>query len=235
MITLPGFQIKDKIFEGFNSIIYRAFHQDQSKDVILKTLRNQYPSGEEIARFKQEYQITKSLNNIKGVINALDIVEHQNIFAIVLDDIAGDSLKRELDSVQLEVLHFLKLAIRLTEILSQIHSENIIHKDINPSNIVWNRESDQLMIIDFGISTSLSRENAEIRNPNRLEGSLAYMAPEQTGRMNRPIDHRSDLYSLGVTFYELLSGGKALFEASDPMELVHCHTILVVQEDFPRW
>ncbi|HEY9302029.1 MAG TPA: AAA family ATPase, partial [Phormidium sp.] len=104
----------------------------------------------------------------------------------------------------------------------QIHKANIIHKDINPSNIVYNPQTKQLKIIDFGISTQLTRETPILKNPNVLEGTLAYISPEQTGRMNRALDYRTDFYSLGVTFYELLTG-KLPFETEDALELVHCH------------
>ncbi len=110
----------------------------------------------------------------------------------------------------------------MAEILGAIHAGNIIHKDINPSNIVYNPETGQVKIIDFGISTVLSRENPTLSNPNVLEGTLAYMSPEQTGRMNRAIDYRTDFYSLGATFYELLTG-RLPFVTGDAMELVHCH------------
>jgi len=117
---------------------------------------------------------------------------------------------------------FLLLAIATTEILGKIHSANIIHKDINPSNIVYNPQTKQLKIIDFGISTQLTRETPSLKNPGVLEGTLAYISPEQTGRMNRALDYRTDFYSLGVTFYELLTG-KLPFETEDALELVHCH------------
>jgi serine/threonine protein kinase len=98
----------------------------------------------------------------------------------------------------------------------------VIHKDINPSNLVWNGERRLLQLIDFGIACELPHESQGIVNPHALEGTLRYMAPEQTGRMNRRVDYRADFYALGATFYELLSG-QAPFEARDEMELVHCH------------
>ncbi|WP_210407198.1 AAA family ATPase, partial [Hydrocoleum sp. CS-953] len=106
--------------------------------------------------------------------------------------------------------------------LGQIHAENIIHKDINPANIIYNPKTKQLKIIDFGISTRLTRENPILKNPNVLEGTLAYISPEQTGRMNRGIDYRTDLYSLGATFFQLLTG-ELPFNTKDSVELVHCH------------
>ncbi|HAI69244.1 MAG TPA: serine/threonine protein kinase, partial [Gammaproteobacteria bacterium] len=103
-----------------------------------------------------------------------------------------------------------------------LHQRYLIHKDINPSNIILNTTTKQLKLIDFGISTVLSRENTTFSNPNLLEGTLAYLSPEQTGRMNRAIDYRTDFYSLGVTFYELLTG-QLPFPMSDALEVVHCH------------
>ncbi|EDN71617.1 serine/threonine kinase with two-component sensor domain [Beggiatoa sp. SS] len=103
-------------------------------------------------------------------------------------------------------LRFLPLARQIAELsLGQIHAHNIIHKDINPANIVFNADNNQVKIIDFGISSRLPRETLTFKNPTQLEGTLVYISPEQTGRMNRAVDYRSDLYSLGVTFYELLT------------------------------
>ena len=122
----------------------------------------------------------------------------------------------------LTVKEFLPFAVQIANILGNIHAANIIHKDINPSNIVVNPETKFLKIIDFGIASRLPRENPTLKNPDQLEGTLAYLSPEQTGRINRSMDYRTDLYSLGVTFYELLTG-QLPFDATDAMELVHCH------------
>ena len=127
-----------------------------------------------------------------------------------------------MSSKKLELDEFLKLAIRIVEILDNIHQHNIIHKDINPSNIVWNPETEMVKVIDFDIASQLSRETAAVLNPDKLEGTLSYMSPEQTGRMNRAMDYRTDLYSLGVTFYKILTG-KLPFENDDKMELIHAH------------
>ena len=117
---------------------------------------------------------------------------------------------------------FLRLAIDLTKILGKIHAANIIHKDINPGNIVVNPDTGVVKIIDFGIATQFSRTNPTFKSPHGLEGTLAYLSPEQTGRMNRSIDYRTDFYSLGMTFYELLTGHLP-FPTTDLLELVHCH------------
>jgi serine/threonine protein kinase len=141
---------------------------------------------------------------------------------LVTEDFGGEPLTHFLNNQQHSINELLELAVRITALLGEIHSRGIIHKDINPANIVWNPGKDQLKIIDFGISTQLSRENLAVRNPERVEGTLAYISPEQTGRMNRPLDYRTDFYSLGVTFYQMFTG-RIPFESIDPLELVHCH------------
>jgi serine/threonine protein kinase len=115
---------------------------------------------------------------------------------------------------------FFLVGLTLVEILENLHQKRIIHKDIKPANILINPETKEIFLIDFSIASLLPKETQELQNPNQLEGTLAYISPEQTGRMNRGIDYRSDFYSLGVTFYELLTG-KLPFRSEDPMELVH--------------
>src|SRR5690606_5536923 len=120
------------------------------------------------------------------------------------------------------VEQLIDLALQTATALGQIHEQGIIHKDINPSNIVWNPESGQLKIIDFGIATRLSSESPTLKDPGILDGTLPYISPEQSGRMNRRLDYRTDFYSLGVTLYELATGDLP-FAGADALELVHCH------------
>ena len=155
-------------------------------------------------------------------INAYGIEKYQNTLVIILEDFGGESLKQLMAERSLTVKEFLPLAIQMADSLGNIHAANIIHKDINPANIVWNHTTNQFKIIDFGIASRLPRENPTLKNPEQLEGTLAYISPEQTGRINRSMDYRTDLYSLGVTFYEILTG-QLPFTATDAMELVHCH------------
>ncbi|WP_208341449.1 ATP-binding protein, partial [Aetokthonos hydrillicola] len=216
------YQIIKKIYESANSLVYRAILKPDNQHVILKILKENYPTPSELTRYKQEYEVTRSFNS-DGVINAYDLQRYKNSLVMLLEDFGGASLKLLIaNQRQFTLKEFLSIAIKTTESLGSIHAANIIHKDINPSNIVYNPETEQLKIIDFGISTSLSRENQTVGNIERLEGTLAYIAPEQTGRMNRGIDYRSDFYSLGATFYELLTN-QLPFATTDPIELVHCH------------
>ncbi|MGL5064001.1 MAG: protein kinase domain-containing protein, partial [Microcoleus sp.] len=224
MIALPGITVLAQIYESANSLIYRGIRDRDHRSVILKVLKEDYPTPQELIRYKQEYEITHSLN-FEGAIAAYSLENYQRTLVIILEDFGGLSLKQLMNSgtsYLASLSEFLGTAIKTAEILGNIHSRNIIHKDINPANIVFNPETGQVKIIDFGISTQLTRENPTLKNPNVLEGTLAYMSPEQTGRMNRTLDYRTDFYSLGVTFYEILSG-KLPFDTTDAMELVHCH------------
>ncbi|HSF76201.1 MAG TPA: AAA family ATPase, partial [Microcoleus sp.] len=221
MLTFPGVEVKELIYESANSLVYRAFRQPDSLPVVLKVLKENYPTPQELARYRTEYKITQSLN-LSGCIKAYDLQPYQNTLVMFVEDFGGESLKIWMQQQKFSIAEFLRIAIATTESLQQIHSAHIIHKDINPSNIVFNPASGELKIIDFGISTQLTRENYTIKNPNILEGTLAYMSPEQTGRMNRSLDYRTDFYSLGATFYELLTN-KLPFDTQDVLELVHSH------------
>jgi len=209
-----------KIYESANSLVYKGILKENNQPIILKILKENYPTPSELTRYQQEYEITRSLN-VDSVVKAYDLQRHKNSLVMLLEDFGGQSLKSLLSETQLSLEDFLSIAIKITEGLAAIHQANIIHKDINPSNIVYNPQTKQLKIIDFGISSRLSQEFTTVLTPNQLEGTLAYIAPEQTGRMNRGVDYRSDFYSLGVTLYELLTN-RLPFETTDPMELVHC-------------
>src|SRR4028118_894006 len=221
MNVMTDYQIIAKIYESENSSVYRAIGDRNNQPIILKILKQDYPAPSELTRYKQEYELIRSLD-LDGVVKAYDLRRYQNSLVMLLEDFGGESLKSWTAERHLTLEEFLKIAIKIAESLGAIHAANIIHKDINPSNIVYNPETEQLKLIDFGISTVLSRENPTLRNPDRIEGTLAYISPEQTGRMNRAIDYRTDFYSLGVTFYELLTH-QLPFETNDALELVHCH------------
>ena len=221
MITLNGYQVNTQIYESSNSIVYHGIRDNDHQSVIIKVLKQDYPTESELTRYKQEYQLIHSLN-FTGVIKAYDLHKYQNTLIITFEDFGGYSLTNWLTKRQFTLEEFLRLAIQITDSLGAIHGVDIIHKDINPSNIIYNPDTGEIKLIDFGISTQLLRETPTLKNPHVLEGTLAYISPEQTGRMNRCLDYRTDFYSLGVTFYQLLTG-KLPFETTEPMELVHCH------------
>jgi predicted ATPase/signal transduction histidine kinase/CheY-like chemotaxis protein/tRNA A-37 threonylcarbamoyl transferase component Bud32 len=231
---IAGYTLLDVLCEGPVTCVCRAkpssANELGSDSVIIKTLRAEYPTVEQLNRLRHEYQILKDLNN-ENIVKPLALENYGNGLALILSDFAGESLAKAIASQFLEEVNalgqchlnnFLKTAICLSSILAQLHQQNIIHKDIKPHNILINRKTDEVRLIDFGIATRLTRENSTISNINVFEGTLSYMSPEQTGRMNRSIDYRTDFYSLGVTFYEMLTG-QLPFQATDALEIIHCH------------
>jgi PAS domain S-box-containing protein len=219
MFKIPGYGAVEKRYESSRSLIYRAIRNSDGIPVMLKVMRQEYPSPSTIARFQLEHEILQRLN-LAGVIKAYRLETYQQSHIIVLEDFGGISLQEWLRNHRFTLEAFLVFAIQITSTLGSIHQHQIIHKDINPSNILLGENA--VKLIDFGIATVLSRETPEFCNPSVLEGTLAYMSPEQTGRMNRAIDYRTDFYSLGVTFYQLLCD-RLPFQATDALELVHSH------------
>ncbi len=227
--NLSGYQITEQLYAGTRTIVYRAIRTSNKYPVVIKLLRNEYPKFNEIVGFRNQYTIAKNLD-FPSIIKPLSLEAYGNSYALVMEDFGGISLstylKTETDKNQssnsLSLTEFLNLALQLTDILNYLYQNRVIHKDIKPANILINPETKQVKLIDFSISSLLPRETQEIQNANALEGTLAYLSPEQTGRMNRGIDYRSDFYSLGITYYELLTG-KLPFVSEDAMQLVHCH------------
>ncbi|MBW4681312.1 MAG: AAA family ATPase [Microcoleus vaginatus WJT46-NPBG5] len=220
-IFLNGYQILETLHEGANTVIYRGVRELDNCSVIIKTLKSEYPTIEEITRLRHEYKIIQPLY-IEGVIKTYALENCQHSYALILEDFTGLSLKESISPQKLSLLDFLEVAINLAQTLGHLHLSHILHKDIKPNNILINPKTGQIKIIDFSISSRLSKETPSLSNPNLLEGTLAYMSPEQTGRMNRSLDYRTDFYSLGITFYEMLTG-QLPFNSTDAMELIHCH------------
>lgn len=238
MISIPGFTIDETLYESPCTVVYRARRLDADLAVILKVLKEDFPQPEESTRYKHEYEITSQLDR-SHLTRAYGLAFVRNKPMLVFEDIGGVALRQLMPLQGWGLANLLELAVSIAEGLGEIHASHIIHKDINPSNIVLNPITRQVKIIDFGISTVLARETPSLKNPDALEGTLAYISPEQTGRMNRALDYRSDFYSFGVTLYELLSGGLP-FSGGDALELVHRHLaqqplpVQQVAEDIPQ-
>lgn len=220
MAGIQGYSILGELYQSENSIIYRG-ENPIGLPVIVKMLPTEFPPPERIARFRREFQMTARLQG-DGIIRALELKRHDNALAMVIEDFGGESLPRILKTHELDLGQWLDVAVQTARAVAHVHAQRVIHKDINPANIVWNVSTGVVKLIDFGISTELSRESQAVRNPNIIEGTLAYTSPEQTGRMNRSMDYRTDLYSLGATLFHLFTG-ELPFDVEDPMELVHCH------------
>ena len=181
---------------------------------------NEHPTLESINRLTREYELKDYLDGA-WALRPVELVRERGRTMLVVEYTAGEPLDR-LIRESMETGRFLRLAVALAAALSRLHGRGIIHKDIKPANVLADSATGQVWLTGFGTASRLPRERQSPEPPEFIAGTLAYMAPEQTGRVNRSIDSRSDLYSLGITFYEMLTGNLP-FTASDPMEWVHCH------------
>lgn len=225
MFSIPGYRTSQQLHESDHSLIFRAVREADQLPVVLKVLKDVHPPPERIARFRREHEIVRSLD-LPGVVRAHDFLHTEGHWLFVQEDFGAESLARSALAGQLDVEAFLSLAEAIAGHVASIHQRSIIHKDLNPANIVRDPRTSVVKIIDFGIATRLSRESVAFDHPSLIEGTPAYLSPEQTGRMSHALDHRSDLYSIGCTFYELLAG-RPPFEATDLAELLHCHLVRV--------
>ncbi|MDZ8239344.1 MAG: AAA family ATPase [Nostoc sp. ChiQUE01a] len=227
LYAFPGYRITEQIYSGSKTLVYRGIREQDQKSVVLKLMRNEYPTFAEIAQFRNQYIITKNID-IPGIVKPYSLDNYRNSYILVMEDFGGISLQKwrldDKDKKENKIYldEFFDIAIKIASILEELHRDRIIHKDIKPANILINPTTGEIKIIDFSIATLLPRESQFLINPNVLEGTLAYISPEQTGRMNRGIDYRTDFYSLGATFFELLTG-QLPFTSKDPMELVYSH------------
>ena len=204
-------------------LLCRAWRQgaDGKRDVVLTVLpAAEHPTPQSLDRIAHEYGLKDELDGAWAA-KPLELVQDHTRIILVLEDPGGEPLTW-LVGAPMETGNFLRLAIQIAAALSKVHQRGLVHKDIKPDNILVNRSNGAVRLTGFGFASRRPRERQSPAPPKSIAGTLAYMAPEQTGRMNCSIDSRSDLYSLGVTFYQMLTGSLP-FTASDPMEWVHCH------------
>jgi predicted ATPase/signal transduction histidine kinase/ActR/RegA family two-component response regulator len=235
LTELKEYQITEQLYSGNRTLVYRGIRKHDRYPVVIKLLRNSFPDFNELLQFRNQYAIAKNFD-LPNVVKTLALESYQNSYALVIEDYGGISLKKLLEksnstetTLTISFGHnprtltiFLNIAIQIATALDGLYRHQVIHKDLKPANILINPETHQVKLTDFSISSLLPRETPDIRHATTLEGTLAYMSPEQTGRMNRGIDYRSDFYAFGVTCYELLTG-QLPFISDDPMELIHCH------------
>ncbi|WP_437284954.1 AAA family ATPase [Sorangium sp. So ce406] len=212
--------VLEVLHQGADTILYRARHRQDGRPVVLKVLRRDHASPRALGRLHHEHEIAGTLDT-PAVVKPRAIEAYGDQVALILEDFGGRSLDQLIDG-PLPLDRFFPLALRLAGALAELHRHHVIHKDIKPQNLLHNPETGEVKITDLGIACLASRQSRAPAHDALIEGTLAYMAPEQTGRMNRWVDERADLYSLGVTFYEMLAGTLP-FHASDPVEWVHCH------------
>ncbi|WP_445240230.1 serine/threonine protein kinase [Microcoleus vaginatus] len=222
---ISGYHLVEQLYCGSRTLVYRAIREIDRLPVVIKLLNRDYPSFSELLQFRNQYTIAKNLR-LPGVVEPYNLESYRHSYALVMEDFGGISLRDYAQEASLNLTEILAIALQITDILQGLYRHRVIHKDIKPANVLIHPDTKQIKLIDFSIASLLPRETQEIQNPNVLEGTLAYISPEQTGRMNRGIDYRTDFYSLGVTFYELLTG-KLPFECDDPDgvgSLPYCQT-----------
>src|SRR5437879_4694047 len=204
-------------------ILSRGVHAnpaDALPRVLVVAPAGEYFSPKTLARLEHEYSLAAELDS-QWAVRPLALARHRGRTVLMLDDPGGEPLDRLLGK-PMEVGAFLRLAISIAQAVGRVHDAGLIHKDIKPGNVLVAAGSGEVRLTGFSIASRMRRERAAPASPEVIAGTLAYIAPEQTGRMNRSLDSRSDLYGLGVTLYEMLTGTLP-FSASDPMEWIHCH------------
>src|SRR5580658_8669067 len=213
--------VLEPLREGADFTLYRGEERANQRRILAVAVAAEQPSPQSIRRLEHEYSLAAELDATWAA-QPLTLARHQGRVILVLKDPGGEPLDRVIDQRQgQDLTRFLRIAVNLAAALSQAHRQGLIHKDLKPANALVD-DSGHVWLTGFGVASKLRHERQLPVSPEIIAGTLAYMAPEQTGRMNRSIDSRSDLYSLGVTLYQILTGALP-FAAADPLEWVHCH------------
>ncbi|MGB3297839.1 MAG: serine/threonine-protein kinase PknK, partial [Phormidesmis sp.] len=223
--TIPGYTLTEQLYSSPKTAVYRAIAKETQQLVVIKVLQQAKPNFQDLVRFRHQYEIARDLP-ISGITRPLSLKNWQDGYALVMEDFGGVSLAEYVKARSIDLIQTLTIGVQIAEILHDLIQHRLIHKDIKPANILIHPDSGQIKLTDFSISSLLPKETQQLQTANELaqalEGTLSYLAPEQTGRMNRGIDYRADFYALGVTLYELLTG-ELPFPLSDPLALVHAH------------
>jgi predicted ATPase/signal transduction histidine kinase/DNA-binding NarL/FixJ family response regulator/tRNA A-37 threonylcarbamoyl transferase component Bud32 len=222
----------DVLHVGSETRVVRGRHPKSGEEVVLKLPREQATASHTLERLRHEHAILRSLD-VPGVIRTLGLEPHGQGLALVMEPWGDEPLGNALAKGPLPVGVALRLGAALARALEGVHRRSIIHRDIKPQNILTNAEHTDVRLIDFGTATRYKRTVKATVVVDALAGTLAYMAPEQTGRMNRAVDARADLYALGVTLYEMFTGTLP-FETSDMLELIHAHIAKLPQPPHER-
>jgi len=219
----PSRYVLEPLRESADFTLYRGLEQGNSSPVLALALAAEQPSAQDLRRLEHEYSLAAELDPAWAV-RPLALTRHEGRTILVFKDPGGEPLDQLLERNKgqpLDLMYFLRIAIGLASAINQVHGRGLVHKDIKPANVLVD-DAGNVWLTGFGIASRLPHERQSPVPLEIIAGTLAYMAPEQTGRMNRSIDTRSDLYSLGVTLYEMLTGTLP-FAAADPLEWVHCH------------
>jgi predicted ATPase/serine phosphatase RsbU (regulator of sigma subunit)/tRNA A-37 threonylcarbamoyl transferase component Bud32 len=220
MIQIPRHVATKKLHEGSRTVVYQG-RGESNASVVIKCTKAENPRFADISRLRHEYAVLKSLD-VPNVMKPLGFERVGNGVALIMDAFEGASLASLIRERKVSLELLLKIGSAISSTLSALHRKHIVHKDVKPANILVDERGHRIALIDFGIASWLNRESQRAATPSALEGSLAYMSPEQTGRMNRLVDHRTDLYSLGITLYEGLTRTLP-FSGTEPLDWIHAH------------
>jgi serine/threonine protein kinase len=207
----------DQIHSGPRHKLYRGRISDTP--IVVKASSAELPKEGAVASLRHEYELLRELN-LPGIIRVLGVAPVGNGVALLMEDAGETNLAALIRSRRLSISDFLTIAVQLADAVARLHLVRIIHRDIHPGNVVWSSESELATLCDFAIAGTLATLALERPNSRQLEGTLPYMSPEQTGRTGRSVDWRADLYSLGATFYEMLTGAPP-FTEGDVVSLAH--------------
>ncbi len=221
MVAVAGYTILGQISAGERSLVLRARRESDGLAVVLKMPVSNALPLREILRYQHEYRLLASLD-LSHVIRVHALLAHEEGFVLVEEDFSACDLGQFLQNRALPAGEFFALARQMAQGLAQVHRNNIIHQDLHLGNVLVDPASGLVKLSDFGQSSLFDSEMSEAPGAGMLEGALAYMAPEQTGRTRHPVDYRCDLYALGVCFYRMLTG-RLPFTSTDPLELIHSH------------
>ncbi|MDH5465211.1 MAG: serine/threonine-protein kinase, partial [Thiovulaceae bacterium] len=228
MYSIDGYKGLHLISERHGVKVFQAFKNDTNEGLILKLLTKEGLSDTLKQAFLQEYEIASS-HKFEFGIQALNFTEHPEFFLMEIKPIEGTSLKETIIIKNLSQEKIIKIALLMSEAILELHDAYIIHKDINPSNFIISDKFDKVYLIDYGLSQYYNKRNEQCDILQVSQGDIHYIAPEQTGRINKKLDYRTDLYALGVCFYELFTG-KRPFKGSDLNEILYQHIAVVAKE-----
>jgi len=219
--SLTGYRCVEKLYDGTRSFVYRARRTSDDTAVVIKCLNNPYPSFHELTQFRNQYTIAKQLN-LPGIVQPIALEPYKHGFALIMQETHSIDLKTYLSTHTFTLNEFFDFAISMADILQGLYQKRVLHKDIKPANILIHPDTHKIHLIDFSLSSLLPKEIQELQTVRKLQGTLSYISPEQTGRMNRGIDHRTDYYAFGISCYEILTQ-QLPYVSDDPMTLIHNH------------